>query len=360
MTALLGLVAIILLVVLLALLLWPNRSRSPSRFTQLLDNLQPDFSHFDRRPLRVGRATTQTLALLTAAMVAFGIVVALWGASAGVMRTAWLYTQLNSPARAFPAEGAIGDSWLFLAFQILRGVGGVMVVCCASGIVGSLVGFVFGIPRPISAAETPPAAAGSGAPRNAPTAEAREGWKLSTNLTQISDWLTKIIVGVSLVEAKNAAGEFQAVSDRAAGWLFEMRHGSPILIPCAMLGGAAFGFLFGYLYTQLIISRLLAATESSLGPEIRPDVRNTIRQIGGTQESLVPRISRSAVQPELLDQPSPEEIAAAFQLFDIRFDDLLSNPALTPDEVRSWARAKALLNDYAAAAQGYMYLIGMR
>jgi hypothetical protein len=42
----------------------------------------------------------------------------------------------------------------------------------------------------------------------------------------------------------------------------------------------------------------------------------------------------------------------------IRFEDLIARPDVTFDEALSWSRAKAILNDYRAAAQGYIYLLG--
>src|SRR5215207_3296326 len=51
--------------------------------------------------------------------------------------------------------------------------------------VGALVGFLFGIPRRFQREGSDPALG---------------GLVVNTNLEQISDWLTKIIVGVGLVE----------------------------------------------------------------------------------------------------------------------------------------------------------------
>src|SRR4051794_13810704 len=73
----------------------------------------------------------------------------------------------------------------------------VLVAGCAFAI-GGLLGFLFGIPRspsgdPGRAVTTENSSAGSDAPT-------RTGYESNTNLEQISDWLTKILVGVGLVE----------------------------------------------------------------------------------------------------------------------------------------------------------------
>jgi hypothetical protein len=135
-----------------------------------------------------------------------------------------------------------------------------------------------------------------------------------------------------------------------------MRHGSPALMGSAMVGSSVFGFLFAYLYAALIVSRLIAAIDRGLG-EPSPEAQLTLQQIP-LKEGLVPRISRSAYAPEPTDQPTPEEVHAALQYNAIRFEDLIARPDVTFDDVLSWSRAKAILNDYRAAAQGYIYLLG--
>ncbi|MBV8766666.1 MAG: hypothetical protein JOZ66_17295 [Hyphomicrobiales bacterium] len=44
----------------------------------------------------------------------------------------------------------------------------------------------------------------------------------------------------------------------------------------------------------------------------------------------------------------------------IQYDDLISRPDVGRDDILNWSRAKAVLNDYRAAAQGYTHLLGMQ
>lgn len=318
--------------------------------------LTPDFSQFN-----IERVTAQTMRMLVAAMLIFGCVAATWAAAAGVMRTAWLFT-------AKPDSVAAGLSgqfctlpgcqhWLragVLVWQVVRAVGGVLLIGLGAGLAGAVLGFIFGIPRPLSAPEAPPALAGGAAPPpGVDPHQAREAWKLSTNLTDISDWLTKAIVGVGLVEAKTALSQLAVVAAVAADWLFSKRHGSPALLMAVIIGGGVFGFLYAYLYTELIVSRLIAAVAGVLGAT--PGARQTLRRLPLTQ-AIAPRISRAG-PPETDVQPTTEQIRAALQYDPIRFEDLTSRPDVTEEEVLNWSRAKAVLNDYEAAAQGYMYLL---
>jgi hypothetical protein len=327
------------------------------------DALFPDFTAFNS-----GRGTTQTFRMLVMAMLVFAAVLVVWAVGAGIMRTAWLYAaRPDGVANGLSGEacnaadcGTWGFLLLFSALQVFRAAGGVLLICLASGLAGAFLGFLFGLPRPMTAAETPPAAVrGAGTPPTVDRRQATRAWELSTNLTQISDWLTKIIVGVSLVEAKSSWNEIQILSAGAADWLFEMRHGSPVLIPAVMTGGAVFGFLFAYLYTELIIALLIAGADRGLGEPSSP-AKATLQRIQSFREELVPRISRSARLPEAAPSANREEVAAALQYNTIQYDDLISRPDVSREDLLNWSRAKAVLNDYRAAAQGYTHLLGMQ
>lgn len=307
----------------------------------------PDFTHF-----QTDSAVTITFSLLIRAIILFAVMLCCWSVGASVMRAAWL---LGLPELAQSREtiGAVG--WgiiydpVFVLFQIIRGLGGIAVICMAGGLIGAMLGFVFGIPRPVSAAEAPPAGAG-GTPVPAGLSR-RKVWDSSTNLTQISDWLTKIIVGVGLVEGERVWAGFSAIAGGAAAWLFASRHGSPTIIGAALVGSVVLGFLFCYLYTDLIIARLIAATDTSLGVLVDEKSIVAIGAIGNDQEVLGPRISRLQ---QLGERPSAELVAAALKVSMVSVKDLT-----TPRDIRMWARARAVLNDYDSAADAYIRLLGM-
>src|SRR6185369_3725117 len=93
-----------------------------------------------------------------------------------------------------------------------------MMAAAASSLLGGCLGFVFGIPRtmqsggpaPLPPTPTPPegsgrqqqaaAAAEKGASATGISTRILPAYGANTNLEQISDWLTKILVGVSLTQ----------------------------------------------------------------------------------------------------------------------------------------------------------------
>ena len=87
------------------------------------------------------------------------------------------------------------------------------VACLATG---GFVGFLFGIPKvaqPDASGSTSPGLP-AGSPFTGPSPNAAAGYRLlvNTNLTDISDWLTKIIVGLTLIELQKIPQNLNSAS----------------------------------------------------------------------------------------------------------------------------------------------------
>jgi hypothetical protein len=112
--------------------------------------------------------------------------------------------------------------------------------------VGALLGFVFAIPRELQSAHIDP--------------ESTTGrYIANTNLEQISDWLTKVIVGVSLVQIGNLPSALDRLGHRLSPLLGSPDANADMAIVLALTPALA-GFLLTYLYTRVIITLLFAAT----------------------------------------------------------------------------------------------------
>ena len=44
--------------------------------------------------------------------------------------------------------------------------------------------------------------------------------------------------------------------------------------------------------------------------------------------------------------------------YHLTFQELIASPSLSYEQVRSWARSRAVLNDYESAVPAYFYLLG--
>ncbi|MEU4693856.1 hypothetical protein [Actinoplanes sp. NPDC023714] len=121
----------------------------------------------------------------------------------------------------------------------------------AAAVAGGLLGFLFGVPR---------AATGS----DGDTAAPGRRYRANTNLEQISDWLTKILVGVGLVQI----GELSRIGGTLLNGIAPALGGTATSVP---FGGALLcyfsilGFLDGWLLTQLYLGRALSAADRALG-----------------------------------------------------------------------------------------------
>lgn len=118
---------------------------------------------------------------------------------------------------------------------------------------GGLVGFLFGIPR--SAASS-----GQGAPAGQ--------YQANSNLVEVSDWLTKIIVGVGLVQI----GRVTPALTRLAASLKAPLGGQPSSAAfgiAVVIANVLLGFLFFYLWARSLLERNLELADGD-GHEVTP------------------------------------------------------------------------------------------
>lgn len=161
------------------------------------------------------------------------------------------------------------------------------LVAGASAMAGALLGFLFGIPRALQAGErvTPETTTSNASASTGPEQKAAYG--ANTNLEQISDWLTKILVGVGLTQLGNLGGALQSVTAFIAPGLQVTGH-PEVMALAILLYFSISGFLFGYLWTRLYMAGALREADvaaldrkiSDLESQITTDARalNLIEQ----------------------------------------------------------------------------------
>lgn len=147
-------------------------------------------------------------------------------------------------------------------------------------VAGGAVGFLFGIPRVLQ--RDPPA----------PSDEASDeedggGYRMlvNTNLEQISDWLTKIIVGVGLIQLHELPGVlFEAATFVGTG----LGADATVLAMALLSYFTVTGFLCGYLMTRLYLAGAFARADASVS-------------VGGSELSLPDAVRQMAqLLPDLL------------------------------------------------------------
>ena len=130
---------------------------------------------------------------------------------------------------------------------------------------GILIGFLFGIPKVL---QNNTISKEVSVPANSAAVTGNESLNYrqqpNTNLTEISDWLTKIIVGLGLINLK----KFPLYVKQVAGWMatgINPRYPSDEIAFCiAMISGfTILGFLFGYLTTRLFLAGAFYRADTS-------------------------------------------------------------------------------------------------
>ena len=170
---------------------------------------------------------------------------------------------------------------------------------------GFFVGLLFSMPRALAVgadiqAKVAPKADATEAPVATSVIPSERLYSINTNLEQVSDWLTKIIVGVGLVEAQRLAGFIWSAAmtlgaefnqgqqsldaDNATGLALGMILGFPML-----------GFLIGFFSVRLYISRAIYAADTEI---LKPPTYTTATK-KAVDEALK---QQSAVPPGAEDQ----------------------------------------------------------
>lgn len=129
---------------------------------------------------------------------------------------------------------------------LASGVG--LLIAGAASAVGILTGFLFGIPR------SPQREAPRQTDATNPAPPAADNFGVNTNLEQISDWLTKIIVGVGLVQLTTMPGHLMSMAEYLSGAFGAGRPVPEPIVNLIMAYFAVFSFLLGYLWTRLYLA----------------------------------------------------------------------------------------------------------
>jgi hypothetical protein len=185
---------------------------------------------------------------------------------------------------------------------------------------GTVVGFLFGIPRVIQepgakkGSSPADAVSASDPPLSQPdSSELPDPYRqeVNSNLVDISDWLTKIIIGLGLVNLR----QIPALIDRAAQILARGLAGLRECATAAPCNEYAFavaiivtfsvlGFLMGYLYTRLFLAAAFSRADRG-----DPSAKASRALLKKTEQIVREESTDSAAQPA--EQVSEGQLVAA-------------------------------------------------
>lgn len=223
------------------------------------------------------------------------------------------------------AYGWSHGSWMLAITSSL--IGG------ASYAVGWVVGFLFGIPRSRAdeaqapatapAAGTPAPAAGAPPPAVAPAApraRARSGLRTNTNLQDVSDWLTKLLLGAGLTQLNSIPGALGRFGHNAATALLgptadpALRYPISVFVQATVVYFAAVGFLAGYLVTRLFLAGAFSDADRQLD-ELKDELETEKKKVETEQKKVEGAEASNERLRSLVEAPSaPSDARAATEL----------------------------------------------
>lgn len=204
----------------------------------------------------------------------------------------WLVIIALAAAVVYGAACAPKDRGLLAAFAAF-------MAAAAPFSLGVFIGFLFGIPK---TRQEPPLRDGERAHPVQP----------NTNLEQISDWLTKILIGVGLTQLTQIPRELQGVAEYLAHSIGGEANGASGVVAAILVYFSIAGFLWGFLVTRLILEPELGRHE--------PDPDAVTRLL-------------NAKPPNADGQEVDEHDAAEL----LRFSP---SKLSTPEQLIAWGRAK--------------------
>ncbi|MER7751381.1 hypothetical protein [Kitasatospora sp. NPDC097643] len=237
--------------------------------------------------------------------------------------TTALRTVQRTAAGALAGTGLVG--LLLFSFgreHVWQALGGGLVVAGASAVLGGALGFLFGVPR---------VRGGAGEPQGT--------YAPNTNLEQVSDWLTKVLLGVGLTQL-GSLGERLHQLGAALAPALGGEDGAAPFAAALVLYFLVFGFLAGWLVTRLTLPQVLTnADDQALELFLAGQDRDRRGDKVGADDLRVRAMQHlgllggSAEQPAALAAQLPPSSSAS------------AGPEGVVAEVRSTARRSALTAD---------------
>jgi hypothetical protein len=129
------------------------------------------------------------------------------------------------------------------------------MVSAASFLAGGLLGFLFGVPRALT----------SDTDKN--SNEQHDRLYANTNLEQVSDWLTKIIIGATLVQLGSVVNRFSELATFVSNIFGSPSAQNKTMTGAIILYSAVFGFFAAYIGARSILTFLFYLSPSDWLPE---------------------------------------------------------------------------------------------
>lgn len=233
--------------------------------------------------------------------------------------------------------GAIVLGLILVSFhQLFNKSGFLLPVIWALGflIIGGLLGFLYGMPRILFADETPNSSQPVN-PSSNQTAQRRNTYQVSSHLDRISEWLTTLIVGLTLVQWDRAVSNFNSISGFIANGIDPGNIAANQPFAASIMAYfSVLGFIGAYLMTRVYLSGVFERTDVGNGLGLEEGIRYRLNQSDQTNLRDV------SLRPDLQN--------VAQRILKFRLEELISL-----EDIIAWSKAQLSAHNYENAVSGY-------
>jgi hypothetical protein len=256
---------------------------------------------------------------------------------------------------------ATGDIWIATAGAVLLGVFGLLVwsyaygalqeahhtttalwtfgiyslVACAAAAAGALFGFLFGIPRTREAERVATLGDDPGSVKQAVLAA-------NTNLERVSDWLTTLLLGATLVQLNKIVEWIGALGTNIRA------HPDETVTTVVVIYFVVVGFLGTYLVTRLYLTYALQRTLLGVMPLTATPVRQQLRDALPSDDParldrVLKAFEREKSRPEIAADPEVNLLLARVAGKRLKLGGLDADrkKSLQADLLTAWKKALA-------------------
>lgn len=171
----------------------------------------------------------------------------------------YLWTSINVIA------GILTGSIVVVFFCYKQGFNSGLLLLWSFGylVAGAILGFIFSVPKIISGNPGPQPEA------SLDSTSIKRTIEQNNNLTQVSDWLTKVLIGAGLVELKEIPGFVLHVAEvmgegvRSVSTKLPAHDSATLISAAVILYFTCWGFISGYVVMKLVLTNQFA--DSNIG-----------------------------------------------------------------------------------------------
>ena len=208
--------------------------------------------------------------------------------------------------------------------------------------VGTVVGFLFGLPRSVEPDANPNTNAGAAPPATTSSTSQPSTFvrflQTNNNLQKVSDWLTTVITGLTLTLLLKIPGYVEGFGVFLKSALGGM-HGGIAIGAGILLYFPSTGFAAGYLITRLVLTGEFDRAERALAAGDQ-------RQVSAATSDDFKLFGNIGAEP------TTEQVEAAMRISQVSLSTLT-----TGDEKAAWAKAQSLLKNWSNAILGFQQAI---